>query len=117
MVVMLDGVGTLQAQLLRALKAAIADGGLDCGARLPPTRELARELGVSRNTVLTAYEQLRAEGFMEARTGSGSFVAMPLLARLNPDRPPFLVLELPLDAEPPAARPETQVGDPLVRTA
>lgn len=77
MVVMLDGVGTLQAQLLRALKAAIADGGLDCGARLPPTRELARELGVSRNTVLAVYEQLRAEGIIAARVGAGSFVAPP----------------------------------------
>ena len=44
-------------------------------------------------------------------------VAMPLLARLHPDRPPFLILELPVDGETPTPRPESQVGDPLVRTA
>lgn len=75
MVVTLDGDGTLQAQLLRALRSAIADGGLACGARLPPTREFAAELGVSRNTVLAVYEQLRTEGFIAARAGAGSFVA------------------------------------------
>jgi len=44
-------------------------------------------------------------------------VAMPLLARLHPDRPPFLILELPVEGEAPPPRPESQVGDPLVRTA
>lgn len=77
MVVNLDGSGTLQSQLLRGLKSAIFDGGLARGARLPPTRELAQELGLSRNTVLAVYEQLRAEGFIAARVGAGSFVAAP----------------------------------------
>ncbi len=71
----MDGSGTLQSQLIRALRRAILDGHLLAGARLPPTRELARELQVSRNTVLSAYEQLRAEGVIEARVGGGSFVA------------------------------------------
>lgn len=74
MIVHLDGSGTLQSQLLRALKAAMAPGGLLPGARLPPTRELARDLGISRNTVLAAYEQLRAENRVVARVGAGSFV-------------------------------------------
>ena len=73
----LDGLGPLHAQLTRALKTALAGGRFGQGSRLPPTRALARDLGVSRNTVLTAYEQLRAEGFVDARVGSGSFVAAP----------------------------------------
>jgi DNA-binding transcriptional MocR family regulator len=60
----LDGEGPLHAQLTRALKADILQGQFAAGTRLPPTRWLASELGVSRNTVLAAYEQLRAEGFV-----------------------------------------------------
>ncbi|KGQ19539.1 Transcriptional regulator [Lysobacter dokdonensis DS-58] len=83
----LDGRGPLHAQLTRALKTALAGGRLGQGSRLPPTRALARDLGLSRNTVLTAYEQLRAEGFMAARVGSGSFVAAPLMAEAANDAP------------------------------
>lgn len=82
MLLTLDGAGTLQAQLLRACRDALAEGRLAAGARLPPSRELARELGVSRNTVLAVYEQLRAEGLIEARVGAGSFVA----ASVSPPR-------------------------------
>lgn len=71
----LDGQGPRYAQLIRALKAAILDGRMLADSRLPPTRELARELELSRTTVLVAYEQLRAEGFIEGRIGSGSYVA------------------------------------------
>lgn len=82
----LDGVGPVHAQLTRALKVAIL-GGLGSGAQLPSTRLLARELGVSRNTVLAAYEQLRAEGFIDSRVGSGSYVASEMpLAPLSPKR-------------------------------
>ena len=76
----LDGRGPLHAQLTRALKTAIFDGRVHAGSRLPPTRSLARELGLSRNTVLAAYEQLRAEGFVDGRVGSGSYVTPPLQA-------------------------------------
>lgn len=76
----LDGSGPLHAQLTRALKAAILDGRYGVGSRLPPSRTLGRELGLSRNTVMTAYEQLRAEGFVTGRVGSGSYVTQPLLA-------------------------------------
>src|SRR5690349_4382162 len=71
----LDGDGHLHAQLTRALKQAILERRLAPAAKLPATRELAGMLGVSRNTVLGAYEQLDAEGFIEGRVGSGSFVA------------------------------------------
>ncbi|TWI02661.1 GntR family transcriptional regulator/MocR family aminotransferase [Luteimonas cucumeris] len=73
----LDGSGPLHSQLTRALKATLLTGNVHVGARLPPTRLLARELGVSRNTVLAAYEQLRAEGFLDGRVGSGSYVTPP----------------------------------------
>jgi GntR family transcriptional regulator/MocR family aminotransferase len=86
----LDGRGPLHAQLTRALKTALAGGRLGQGSRLPPTRALARDLGVSRNTVLTAYEQLRAEGFVDARVGSGSFVAAPLMADAANDTMPLV---------------------------
>jgi GntR family transcriptional regulator/MocR family aminotransferase len=71
----LDGTGPQYAQLSRAMKTAILDGRIGIGSRLAPTRELAQELGLSRTTVLAAYEQLRAEGFIDARVGSGSYVA------------------------------------------
>ncbi len=62
-------------QLAAALRSAIADGRLGAGARLPATRDLAAELGVSRGLVVGAYEQLLAEGRLAARPGSGTFVA------------------------------------------
>jgi len=86
----LDGRGPLHAQLTRALKIALAGGRLGQGSRLPPTRALARDLGLSRNTVLTAYEQLRAEGFVDARVGSGSFVAAPLMTEAANEAMPLV---------------------------
>jgi GntR family transcriptional regulator/MocR family aminotransferase len=77
----LDGEGPLQRQAHRALRAAILDGRLPAGARLPATRVLARDLGVSRNTVLAAYEQLVAEGFAAARVGAGTFVSDAIAGR------------------------------------
>ena len=71
----LDGRGSRQAQLTRALKEAVLSGRLHSGARLPATRALAGELGLSRNTVLASYEELAAEGFLLGKVGSGSYVA------------------------------------------
>lgn len=70
----LDGNGPLYVQLTRALKSAVLGGRVGAGARLPATRVLARELDLSRNTVLAAYEQLHAEGFLVGKVGSGSYV-------------------------------------------
>ncbi|WP_433475154.1 PLP-dependent aminotransferase family protein [Spirillospora sp. CA-142024] len=58
-----------------SLRAAIRDGRLLSGARLPSSRDLAAELGVARGTVAAAYEQLVAEGWLTARSGSGTRVA------------------------------------------
>ncbi|MGB0722741.1 MAG: PLP-dependent aminotransferase family protein [Gammaproteobacteria bacterium] len=60
--------------LYEALRAAVVSGDIAAGQRLPASRSLARELGLSRSTVVTAYEQLAAEGFVEGRRGAGVFV-------------------------------------------
>jgi GntR family transcriptional regulator / MocR family aminotransferase len=65
-------------QLYEEFRAAILSGRVKAGTRLPPTRELAKELDVSRNTVLGAYQQLLAEGYIEGAVGSGTFVARTL---------------------------------------
>ena len=64
----------LHRQLYDAIRAAIVSGRLPAGARLPSSRALASETGVSRVTVGVAFDQLRAEGYVESRTGSGTFV-------------------------------------------
>ena len=60
------------------LRAAILSGELKGGMKLPSTRALAEELSISRNTVLNAYRQLLAEGYLESREGSGTFVTRVL---------------------------------------
>jgi len=70
------------------LRQSILGGQLLPGTRLPSTRALAEERGVSRNTVLNAYEQLLAEGYVEARVGSGTCVARALPEELLTVRPP-----------------------------
>jgi GntR family transcriptional regulator/MocR family aminotransferase len=72
--VSLDGRGGLSGRIYRQLLDAVLDGRLRPGERLPPTRELARSLNVSRNTVSVAYVRLTAEGFLVARVGAGTFV-------------------------------------------
>lgn len=84
--VSLSGKGHLTADLYRQLKQAILDGRLRPGDGLPATRELARRLEVSRNTVMNAYQQLIAEGFLLGRVGAGSFVAAP--PQVQPRRAP-----------------------------
>lgn len=65
---------TMQRQLYEHIRGAVLDGTLPAASRLPSTRTLAREWGVSRNTVVFAYEQLTAEGYLVSRTGSGTYV-------------------------------------------
>ena len=68
----------LYVQLYEGLRGAILGGHLRAGARLPSTRGLAADLGISRNTVMNAYAQLRAEGYLEGRVGSGTCVSSSL---------------------------------------
>lgn len=65
----------LYRQLYDAVRDAVLSGTLPSGERVPATRTLARHLGVSRNTVLEAFEQLFAEGYLETEQGKGTFVA------------------------------------------
>jgi GntR family transcriptional regulator / MocR family aminotransferase len=65
----------LHARIQRAIRQLIVDGALGPGKPLPASRALAKSLGVSRDTVESAYAQLHAEGFIDRRVGSGSFVA------------------------------------------
>src|SRR5262245_35509447 len=65
-------------QLCAALREAILDGRLRPGVRLPSTRDLARQYDLARGTVVAAFEQMKAEGYLTGRTGSGTYVAAVL---------------------------------------
>ena len=68
----------LYRQLYEGLRGQILAGIIPAGSRLPSVRTLVRELGVSRNTVVGALAQLSAEGYLEGRVGSGTYVARSL---------------------------------------
>ncbi len=70
-----DGDRPLRSQLETGLRDAIRDGRLQAGERLPSSRELARELGVSRGLVQECYGQLLSEGYLDSRVGSATRVA------------------------------------------
>jgi GntR family transcriptional regulator / MocR family aminotransferase len=76
-----DAAATLGAQIEDGLRTAIRDGSLRAGARVPSTRDLARQLGVSRRVAVDAYAQLAAEGWLQLRQGArprvSDSVAMP----------------------------------------
>jgi len=88
--IQLDPARGLARQLYQALRERILDGRLAGNTRLPASRELADRLGVSRNTVGRAFDQLYAEGFVQARVGDGTYVA-----------------ELAASARPPALQPSS----------
>src|SRR5271163_3903543 len=86
----------LPRQVYDGFRAAILRGELRAGQRVPSSRELATELGVSRFPVLDAYAQLLAEGYFESRVGSGTFVSKLLPERnVEPNHP---------DGRPPGER-------------
>jgi GntR family transcriptional regulator/MocR family aminotransferase len=64
--------------LYEALRAEILEGRLRPGARLPGTRDLAGQYGLSRGTIVTAFEQLKAEGYVDGSVGSGTYVSKVL---------------------------------------
>lgn len=76
----------LYEQLEHRLRAAIRDGRLAAGARLPSSRGLAAELGISRGVVTSVYDQLAAEGYLDTRQGAPVRVAQGV--RAQPPRPP-----------------------------
>jgi len=81
-----EGRHDLAGQIYRQLRAGIIEGRLTGGTQLPSTRDFAVQLGVSRKTTLDVFERLLAEGFLNARAGSGTFVAEGL-QRLPAERP------------------------------
>lgn len=88
---------TLYQALYTHMRAAILSGELKGGMKLLSTRALADDLNISRNTVLNAYRQLLAEGYLEGREGSGTFVAEIL---------PENLLTAPLHTKPKTAPPQ-----------
>jgi len=80
----------LHRQLYRHLRDAILEKRLTAGSRLPSSRALAGQLGLSRNTVIAAVQQLQDEGYVESRHGSGTRIAVPtaLLAPSGQNHPP-----------------------------
>ena len=79
-----QGAESLARQLYRLLRELIREGRLAGGLPLPASRALATELALGRNTILNAYEQLGAEGYLESRHGSGTYVATLFDARPPP---------------------------------
>ncbi|MEQ8306353.1 MAG: PLP-dependent aminotransferase family protein [Hoeflea sp.] len=74
----------ISVQLYMGLRDIILSGGLNGGERLPATRTLASELGVSRTTALDAVDRLVSEGLLESRIGAGTFVSSTLTGRVQP---------------------------------
>lgn len=96
--------GSLRLRLERELRRAIQEGRLPAGTRLPATRELCAQLGVSRGAVQEAYSQLVAEGYLTARRGAGTVVAPSLRTEPPPPRrtPPATPVRHDLDPFRPA---------------
>src|ERR1700722_732002 len=86
-------------QIYDGYREAILDGRLRPGQRLPSTRTLADDLGISRIPAVTAFAQLLAEGYLESRVGAGTFVSAAL-----PDLPPRRALRQPARAPRPGSR-------------
>lgn len=84
------GGARVRAGLESALRAAVISGRLAPGTELPSSRALARDLGIARNTVVDAYGQLVAEGWLSARHGSGTWVASRQAPLQSAAPPPML---------------------------
>ena len=102
-------------QIYAGLRQAILDGLLRPGQRIPSTRVLAVELDVSRLPVLTAYDQLLHEGYLDGRVGSGTFVSAALPDDFLQSPVPHAVITRPIGVRripqsPPTARDEGGLG-------
>ena len=86
----------LYLQLYKNIRRAVLTGQLAAGTRLPSTRDLATSLGVSRNTVTSAFDQLLAEGYIEGKVGAGTYVAeIDVAPAHKPVRPLSASIPLP----------------------
>lgn len=91
----LDPQRGLARQLYQALRERILDGRLQSRTRLPASRDLASLLGISRNTVTRAFDQLYAEGYIEGRIGAGTYVAELNAAKRPAPAQPFVSTQSP----------------------
>ncbi|MCK1795545.1 PLP-dependent aminotransferase family protein [Streptomyces sp. XM4193] len=108
----LDGAGGLRAGLTRSLREAVRGGRLAPGTRLPSSRHLAADLGIARNTVVEAYGDLVAEGWLTARQGAATRVAEQHGAGAAPVPPKPVDRGQP--APPPVGRHDLRPGRPDV---
>ncbi|MEV0378784.1 PLP-dependent aminotransferase family protein [Nonomuraea sp. NPDC050643] len=106
-----DSAEPLTTQLAGWLRRAMLDATLAPGERLPSTRALAAQLAVSRTVVTEAYQQLYAEGWLDGRHGSGTFVADMEAAPRPPGESPYV----PAPPPPPADGINLTAGEPWVR--
>ncbi|GHO63805.1 GntR family transcriptional regulator [Ktedonobacter sp. SOSP1-52] len=114
---------SLHVQLAQQVRKAIVDGLLSAGTQLPSTRALAAALTVSRNVIVAAYDELFAEGYLEGRRGSGTYVSQDLPSRPHSSRPspspsPRWVRPTTLPvSHPPSSEPnmiEFRLGTPTI---
>jgi len=83
----LDSKHPLQHQLYQELSERILDQRYPSGRQLPPSRQMAHDLSISRNTVNAVYEQLKAEGFLQSFAGKGVFVHEDIKSAVTPSGP------------------------------
>jgi GntR family transcriptional regulator / MocR family aminotransferase len=102
----------LNRQIYQAIREAILSQLLPSALQLPSSRDLARELGISRNTVTYAYEQLIAEGYLETRAGSGTYIA-----DTTPDQIPETRLNSPPLTDPSGQSELSAHGAQLIQQA
>jgi GntR family transcriptional regulator / MocR family aminotransferase len=100
---------SLRSQLEAALRDAIRAGRLAPGTRLPSSRALAADLGITRGVVVDAYDQLRAEGYIATRPGSGTVVSSQAAAGREPPTPP--TSRAPAPGSHGAPRPAADTGE------
>ncbi len=93
-----DSEEPIYRQLIRHIRAQVESGSLPAGTRLPASRDLARQLNISRISVVNAYAELRAEGYLSAHAGRGTFVAGDRDGVMPPPSAPH---------NPPASEPST----------
>jgi GntR family transcriptional regulator / MocR family aminotransferase len=109
-----SSASTLQTQIYEKTRIAIVSGVLRPQVALPSSREVSRELRVSRNTVVLAFERLANEGYLVMRSGSGTFVADPLPDDcVSPSRPK----SIEVNAQTAVLHPPVLLGGETLRMA
>lgn len=102
------GPDSLQDQLAAGLRQRLQSGWLTAGKPLPSSRDLSRDLGISRNTVIAAYDRLLGEGYLEARPRSGLYVSPDFSLRSTTEQ------KIPTIRRPPSLDgPELRFPEPM----